>query len=387
MVLAGLLAFASRARAADPDDEQPVVGGKQPEKAGFALTTPSGGYALRVGLQAAFKAEPKFRDGTSQDRTPIVSTRPVIAGSLLRPWITFLAAAELADNPPYLLYTYLDVRPVSAFGLRVGQQDTPFSRHENFGLYRVLLPETGPVPGYFWSGRDKGVTAYGSIVDRLDYYAGFYGGSPLRQYTTIAGNYVVEARLTANPMGKMGDAEYAYALGDTPLPTRVSFTLQGYTGKIQSATENFDPSSFQDTAMPSGVTTKQWTGGADFFLQSSRVTFLTEGYARRTIPTDGSASYTSVGAWAQLGVLILPRWLDVAVRGGWTDPSTSLSNDRFLGADGQVACYVKAPTLILKLRYAYADQQTPGMTALGPVKLPATAGTTQLITLQSNLMF
>jgi hypothetical protein len=49
--------------------------------------------------------------------------------------------------------------------------------------------------------------------------------------------------------------------------------------------------------------------------------------------------------------------------------------------------YVRAPTLILKLRYAYADQQTPGMTALGSVKLPGTAGRTQLITFQANLAF
>jgi len=386
LLLAAVLACASRALAADSNDTQPVAGAYDPGR-GFAVGPADGSYGLRIGLQAAYKAEPKFLDGKSQDRTPILSTRPVVAGWLLRPWITFLTAAELAANPPYLLYTYLDVRPWSAFGVRVGQQDTPFSRHENFGLYRVLFPETGPVAGYFWSGRDKGVTAYGSVADRFDCYAGFYGGSPLRQYTTIAGNYVVEARLTANPMGKMGDAEFAYAVGDTPLPTRVSFTLQGFTGKIQSATENFDPSSFQYTAMPSGVTTTQWTGGADFFLQSNRIMFLTEGYARRTTPSDGSANYTSVGAWAQLSVLVFRKLLDVAVLGAWADPSTSLSNDRFLAGEGQVACYVKAPTLILKLRYAYADQETPGMTALGAVKLPGTAGTTQLITLQVNLAF
>jgi len=48
---------------------------------------------------------------------------------------------------------------------------------------------------------------------------------------------------------------------------------------------------------------------------------------------------------------------------------------------------VKAPTLILKLRYAYADQQTPGTAALGAVTLPAKAGRTQLVTVQVNLDF
>lgn len=382
------LVWAANARAeGDPAQSvQAVVGGYDPGH-GFVFGAPGGDDTLRVGLQAAYRVEPTFLDGKSQDRTAILSARPSVGGSFVRPWITFLTTAELADNPPYLLYSYLDVKPISAFGVRVGQQDTPFSRHENFGLYRVLFPETGPVAGYFWSGRDKGVTAYGSLPVGLDYYAGLYAGSPLRQYTTIAGNYVIEGRVTANPMGKMGDAEFAYVLGDSPLPTRISFTLQGYGGKIQSSTQNFDPDSFLFTNTATGMTTTEKTGGADVFLQSSRVMVLAEGYVRRTTPSDGSASYTSLGAWGQVSVLLVRRWLDFAVQGGWTNPSTSLSNDRFLGGEGQVTYYVKAPTLILKLRYAYADQQTPGTTALGSVTLPGTAGRTQLITLQVNLDF
>jgi hypothetical protein len=386
LALASVLAYAPRALAAEAGEAQQLSGGDEPGK-GFVVKAPDDNFKLRVGLQAAYRIEPKFLDGKSQDRTAILSARPAIAGSLVRPWITFLTSAELADNPPYLLYTWLDVRPVSQFGVRVGQQDTPFSRHENFGLYRVIFPETGPVAGYFWSGRDKGLTAYGSIADRLDYYAGLYGGSPLRQFTTIAGNYVAEGRVTVNPMGKMGDAEFAYVLGDNPLPTRVSFTVQGYVGKLQSATENFDPNTFLLKPTATGMTTMHKTGGADFFLQSSRVMFLTEGYVRRTAPPGGAPSYTSIGAWGQVSVLLVPKWLDVAAQAGWTNPSTSLSNDRLLGGQGQLTYYVKAPTLILKLRYALLDQQTPGMAALGVVALPATAGRTQVITLQVNVVF
>jgi hypothetical protein len=379
-------AGASAAEVDEPPAAQPVLGGYQPGK-GFAFRSPDGDYELRVGLQTAFRIEPKFLDGKSQDRTAILSARPSLGGSVVRPWITFLTTAELADNPPYLLYAYLDARPIHELGVRFGQQDTPFSRHENFGLYRIIFPETGPVAGYFWSGRDKGVTVYGSLADRLDYYAGLYGGSPLRQFTTIAGNYVAVGRITVNPQGKMGDAEYAYVLGDAPAPWRVSFTLQGYIGKIQSATQNFDPNTFLFTNMASGTTVEHKTAGADIFLQSGRVMFLTEGYLQRTDPLDGSPTYTSLGAWAQLSVLLIRKRLDAAVQGDWADASTSLSNDRFLAGEGQVTYYVRAPTLILKLRYAYADQQTPGMTALGSVKLPGTAGRTQLITFQANLAF
>lgn len=366
-------------------ESTPTTAGYEPGE-GFVLGSPDGSYRLRVGLRAAYKIEPHFVDGVSQDRNSIISTRPSLGGSVVRPWITFLMTAELAQNPPFLLYSYLDFRPLSAFGLRVGQQDTPYSRHENFGLYRILFPETGPVSNYFWTGRDKGITAYGTLGgERLDYYAGGYAGSPLQQYTDIVGNYVAEGRITVNPMGKIGDAEFAYVLGDAPAPTRISFTLEGYFGKVQTGTQNFDPDTFQFNTTPSGMSTRQRAAGADVFFQSSRLHVFTEGYLRRTYPPSGAPSYLSLGIWGQVGVLLLPRHLDVAVSGSWADPSTSLSGDRLLGGEGQFAYYISAPTLILKLRYAYFDQQTPGMAALGPVSLPATVGRTQVITLQLNL--
>jgi hypothetical protein len=385
-IVVGASVAASRPAAAAMES-RPVTAGYEPGE-GFILGSADGSYRLRIGLRAAYKFEPHWLDGVSQDRNSIVSTRPSLGGSVVRPWITFLMTAELARNPPFLLYSYLDFRPLTAFGLRVGQQDTPYSRHENFGLYRILFPETGPVSNYFWTGRDKGITAYGSLGgDRLDYYAGVYAGSPLQQYTDIVGNYVAEGRITVNPMGKVGDAEFAYVLGDAPAPTRISFTLEGYFGKVQTATQNFDPDIFQFTTTASGMTTRQRAAGADVFFQSSRLHAFVEGYLRRTFPENGGPSYLSLGAWGQVGVLLVPGHLDVAVSGSWADPSTSLSSDRLLGGEGQLAYYISAPTLILKLRYAYFDQQTPGMAALGPVPLPATAGRQQVVTLQINLSF
>jgi hypothetical protein len=386
IVLSGLVIATPRPTWAQAGEAHPAIATFGPGE-GFVLKSRDDNYRLRVGVQAVYRSEPRYVDGKSQDRTAIYSARPSLAGSVVRPWIAFLMTAELAANPPYLLYAYIDARPIKELGVRFGQQDTPFSRHENYGLYRVLFPETGPVSDYFWSGRDKGITVYGSFADRLDYFAGFFGGSPLRQFTTIAGNYEVQGRVTVNPMGKMSDAEFAYAVGDGPVPTRISFTLQGYGGRIQSATENFDTNSFLLTPVASGMTTMQETGGADVFLQSSRVVFLSEVFLRSTSPSDASSRYTSVGAWGQVGVLLYRRVLDAAASVGWTNPSTSLSHDRLLGGEGQVVYYVAAPTLILKLRYAYFDQQTPGSTALETVTLPAMAGTTQLITLQANLNF
>ena len=157
------------------------------------ISSPDGQSTLRVGLDAIYKFEPRTLNGDWQNRDAIYAARPFLGGTVFRPWIRFLTEVELAQNPPYLLYSWLEVQPRPEIGFRIGQQDTPISRHENFGVMRTLLPETDVVAEYFWTGRDKGVTVFGALGnDRVDYYAGVYGGSPLRQFTTLAGNYVVE---------------------------------------------------------------------------------------------------------------------------------------------------------------------------------------------------
>ncbi len=217
VVLWVLVAPPATARADDSDD-------------GFYVSSPDGANRLRVGLNAIYRFEPRYRNGSSQDRDAIYVARPYLSGNIFRSWIRFLTEFELAQNPPYLLYSYLEVSPRSYLRFKIGQQDSPISRHENFGVMKVLFPDTDLVAGYFWPGRDKGVTAFGTLgPDQVDYYVGVYGGSPLRQYTTIAGNYVVAGRLTVNPMGKTGDTEFAYALADEPLPRGSRSRCRGTT--------------------------------------------------------------------------------------------------------------------------------------------------------------
>ena len=356
-----------------------------PAAEGFFIASPDGQDRLRVGLNAIYKLEPRTLNGDWQNRDAIYAVRPFVSGTVIRQWIRFLTEAELAQNPPYLLYSYLELRPRAEIGFRIGQQDTPISRHENFGVMRTLLPETDVVAEYFWTGRDKGITAFGALADeRVDYYAGVYGGSPLRQFTTLAGNYVLEARATVNPMGRMPESEFAYALAGAPSDTRVSFTLQGYYGKVEDATENFNPNTFNFQPAATGMTDRKGAGGADVWLLAGPVSAYAEAYWRRTDPA-GAAAYQSVGAWGQVGVRILPGRLDAAVRTSWANPSTALVGDRFLGGEAQLACYVAAPRLIVKLRYGISDQRSPGSAALGAVTLPAVAGRTQVGTLQVNL--
>ena len=361
-----------------------LIGGYGPAD-GFFVASPDGENRLRAGLNAIYKLEPRTLNGEWQNRDAIYAARPFLSGTVFRRWIRFLTEAELAQNPPYLLYSYLEVRPRAEIGVRIGQQDTLISRHENFGVMQALFPETDVVAEYFWTGRDKGITVFGALADeRVDYYAGIYGGSPLRQFTTLAGNYVLEARATVNPMGRMPESEFAYALADAQAAPRVSFTLQGYYGKVEDATENFNPNTFNFQPMATGMTDREGAGGLDVWVLAGPVSAFSEAYWRRTDPAAGPA-YQSIGAWGQIGLRVLPRQLDAAIRASWANPSTALGGDRFLGGEIQVAWYVAAPALIVKLRYGVSDQRSPGSAALGAVTLPAAVGRTQVGTLQVNL--
>lgn len=359
------------------------AGAEENATAGFVLRSDDGESRLRIGLEAAYQFQPVVRNGESQSRASISMVRPVLEGSIHREWIRFLTSFELASNPPYLLDSYVHLAPWKEATLRVGQQKTGISRHESHGPQQLLFPEVSTVADYFWTGRDKGATFLGTLGDdSLDYFFGLYGGSPLRQFATIPGDYAVTGRLTANPQGKMAETEYPY-MEQTSIPTKVSFTLQGYASRSESATENFDPTTFRFEVARTGIRTKQIAGGADVYLQSRTFALFGEAYVRRS-STDAGPQSTSVGVWAQAGVLLVEDLVDAGVRFNWLDPSHSITNDNFYSAEGELSLHVQRSSVIVRARYGYGRQNGDAATAAA-VSLPATPGNTHVVTLQLNL--
>ncbi len=360
---------------------------------GFSIKTIDGEdtFKLRIGLQSAYRFEPYWRDGDAQNRKTFFVLRPFMEGYVFRDWIRFWTSFEFAANPPYLLDSYIEFMPRPEIGFRIGQMWTPYSRHEYFGPQQILFPEWAIVADYFWSGRDKGITMLGVLGDDalIEYWAGVYSGTPLRQFTAIDGNYVVEGRVTVNPMGPTAANEALYITSEEPVPFRPSFTLQGYLGNVQSAVENFNPTSFRFDVTPSGETRKLATGGFDVWLQGEYFTFLVEGNLRRDNPERGE-THNELGIWGQLGVMVVRRTVDVSVRGNFLNPSNHLSDDLFYSVEGNVGYYpFHNQNLVAKLRYGYGHQQTPAADDpdLEGVQLAAPTGDNQLLTLQLGLAF
>lgn len=358
---------------------------------GFVLRSSDEAFKLRVGLQSALRGQVRI-DGKAQVVSPFMTLRPILEGSIYKKWIRYWTSLELASNPVYLLDSYVEIQPLDAIGVRLGQQWTPFSRHEAIsGPHQLLMPEWDVVSDYFWTGRDKGATIFGSFADqKIDYSVGAYLGNPLRQFTTIRGNYMFLARLSVSPNGPVG-SEYAYADdADTPAPFRWAFAVNGATSKVTPATENFNPSTFKFDVVPTNVTNINQTLGADFFVQSPRVVALAEGYVRRTDPNSTGADYTSIGGFVQAGVLVYERKVDVAARFSWADVNIDADHDNGFGIEAASSWYLHAPNVVFKLRYGYGSQMTPpdgSTTSSGAAPLILSPGRLHVMTVQVNTAF
>ncbi len=380
-------AAAAEAPAPAETDDEGLEAGWDPD-AGFILASADRDYLLRVGFQSGIKAELLVEDGDSQNRSGFFVLRPILAGNVAKPWIRYWFSMELSANPPFVLDAFAEIQPLDVIGVRVGQQYTPFSRHEYYGPQQILFPEWSPVANYFWSGRDKGLLVLGFLGDHvLEYYLGIFSGTPLRQFTNIDGNYEAQARVTVSPLGETAVTEFPYIVprGEALPPFRISFTANGYYGKIRRGVENFNPSTFSFEVTPSDTSNRGGTFGADVFVQGGRFVAFGEGYVRHLDPSTGSG-WTSSGAWGQVGVLLVPRWLDVGLRAHFVEPSRDVSNDRFRAIEGQLAVYIDAPRVVLKTRYAYGHQQAPPVDP-APAALVTSTGDNHLATLQLNLCF
>ncbi len=354
---------------------------------GFRLKSADGSYLLRIALQVGFKFEPAWTNGDGDVRGAFGFVRPIFRGNFYKPWFGYRVSLELAHGAPYLLDTYFDVERWKFFGFRFGQQGTPVGRHENFGPTQIFFPDFNGVASYFWSGRERGLTAFGSAGDGIfDYYAGLYGGSPLRESLDAPQTFLAEARATVSPLGPVNANELPFTPEGGSLPFRVSFTAQGYHGKLQSTVENYNPTQSILTPMQTLKSQLMTSLGGDLWLQGGPLIVFGEFYWRSLKSADTNL-FGSLGAWGQVLVNAYRNIIGVGARVSWLNPNTALAHDQAFELEEQVAWFIHAPELVLKLRHSWIDQHSPDPAALGSFILPFPTGNSQLFTLQLSMGF
>jgi hypothetical protein len=341
---------------------------------------------MGFGLIAGLRFEPIWREGERELSGVLAFVQPKIEGHLYRRWLTYTLTMELARGDAYLRDANVGVAPWEELGARFGKQGTPLSRHEAFSQAQIFFPEYARVAGYFWSGRQKGLTLFGSAFEaRLDYFLGVYGSAPLRDPLNHPEDYFAELRISASPLGPINENEFPFTPEGGALPTRVSFTLQGYHGNIDTSLADRHPSRDLVTPQLGDASPQATTVGGDLWLQSGSLIVFGEYFGRRVADDGEVAGYYSQGWWGQAIVDVYRHVIGAGVRIDYLDPRLDLDDDRALGIEGQLAWFIHAPELVLKARYGYLRQDSPQPTALAEFELPFAVGTSHLFTLQLTL--
>ncbi|MBX5480660.1 MAG: hypothetical protein IRZ16_02250 [Myxococcaceae bacterium] len=388
-----LLVALSCSTAGAKEAAPPPTNGFTPGK-GFRLVSDDGNWSLRVGLQAGYRLQTLITPSTEGEaRQPTGSffvVRPRVDGTLFKEWIRFWTSFEFASNPPFLLDSFVEAQPVPYFGVRLGQFWSVTSWHEQLGPQELVFPDWAFVAEYFWLGRDKGIQFFGNLPEgTFRYELSLTGGSPLRQFQTIPGNFVVQGAVRFYPLGKLEDTtEFPYMMIADRVPTRLGISVSGWAAKLQETESNFNPTRGQFKAVPTGVRHREQGGEADVLFQTGPVNLYAEGWLKRTdpVPTDARSAFLATGVWAQGSFVVIPKVLDVALQAGWLEPNFDVDSDNFIYGQAQVGFYVYKNNVNMRARYLIGHQDSPGTPAV-EATLPATPGWNHVITLQWNVYF
>ena len=355
---------------AAPPPENEAARGLRP---GHRLRDPvsdDAAYRLRVGLQAATSSSPSIRTATTRTATPFFVLRPILAGNFFKEWIHFWTSFEFASNPPYLLDSYVEIARSKSSGCASASSGRRFDRHEYFGPQEILFPEWAPVSEYFWTGRDKGVTAMGTIAGQLEYWAGVYSGTPLRQFNALPGNYVLEGRVTWSPMGPVGaDRVPVHRVRRAAAVPRVG-DAAGLQRQDPERDRELQPVDVPlrgdgDRARRPRTAPAAPTSGSRARASSSspRRSSATRAPDRRVV---------HVGRRLGPGGRDAPRsqtWTSRRASTGSTPAPISATTSSIRSRGSSPGTSSHSQTWSLKLRYAYGHQNSPGMAALGSVPL------------------
>jgi phosphate-selective porin OprO/OprP len=206
------------------------------------------------------------------------------------------------------------------FMVRAGQGKTPFGRQSIASTASDMFADRSFVSTQFCSIRDVGVTATGqfgpsAVKDLVEYSVGLFNGEGRSKYDNADGHYQTDVRLVISPWGSAGYDEANPEGASTP-KLSLGFDCEHNDHRLK------DPKSHDYT---SG--TYYRTYGYDLLFKYRWFTAYGEYFDRRTTDIKDEST-VATGFNAQLGLLLIPRRLEVFV-GRWSyDPSRDKLFDR-----------------------------------------------------------
>ncbi|MBK7773471.1 MAG: hypothetical protein IPI43_04955 [Sandaracinaceae bacterium] len=346
--------LAAQATATDAEVDTSGV----PEPAADEATTPR--VEFRDGLRitagphsVAFRVLSQFRFVHTREDAQHASTfqltmlRPSVRGSFFDGLVGVFIQPELAGDHGRILDAELTLNLHPAFSVTVGQFITPASRAFMTPVPVLMFPDFSVVSVAFREGRDVGGMVRGSFAGgRLAYYVALVNGNGINVPANSGAGLTLVSRVEVMPLGAVPYDTTQTLSGHAPV--RFSLAAGSYVDLV-----------------PDGDAV---VGGDATFVAGPFI-LLAEAY----LGWQEGRSTQRRGAYAQVGVTIVPDRLQLGLRASVLDPNADLGNDYQRSIEGLVALYALGNHAKLNLRYTFTDLGSASTLAPAPSSHALTA--------------
>jgi hypothetical protein len=262
-------------------------------------------------------------DGSSTSFS-LHAAKLIFHGHVFHPSLTYHFQLNAGEGKVVAENIYLRWDPDRALALLAGQIEVPFNRqHITLEAYQELI-DRSIVDQRFTLQRDIGAALYaGDRGHRVEATLGVWNGSR-QDAPNDDKTYMGTLRLAYNPFGPILYREADLDHSRRPLLSLAAAGAYNPARIITDPTGKTDPITWRHVAQAVGEVTLRYRG----------ISLSTEAHVRH-LDVDGGASKLDFGLFAQAGVFVLPRHLEVAARfssiHGKLQP-TDVSRELTLGA-------------------------------------------------------
>ncbi|UQA61911.1 hypothetical protein [Polyangium aurulentum] len=368
--LALCLSISLPAAGASPEDAAKKDAGKEGLRFhasladGLGFKTAKNEFAVDAGVLSQIRFDltwngPRF----VEDGFNVLMARPYLKARAFDDQVRFFVQPELGTTSPKLLDLEVSWQPVPAFGIKVGQFLTPFSRAFFTPVPLLQFQDFSRVNEKFRAGRDTGAMMYGAPAGGIfEYYAGAFNGNGIDRGGNDDTSIMGIGRIAVNPLHPVPYDETPSLRGAVPF--RFAIGLNGIADRAHPTKQQTNTATGATETVPLPPETRLTLGG-DITVQWDRLTFLGEGYLRRVYVDGGSVSKGG-GLYGQAGFFVVPKHFEVAARVGWMDPDTAKPNDEEHSVEGLLNGYVVGNHLKMGLRYMMLHIDAPNDPAFKP---------------------
>ena len=296
----------------DPEGNDPALYGDPNLREGFSMRR------VRLGLGGTWKNKLHFRvSGGWDNRYDATGQQPAAGLNLQDAWFA--------------------VTPMKELGLRIGLSRVPHGRQTGTSSARLLMPERAVASEYMGGAREPGLTVFGALGPAD------HGVIPPKafQYAVSVSNGTSDWTGDADPKPRLG-GRLSIDLFEPWDPAESDWDLPGFALSIGGgANYNWGlEANTLSAAVDVGVRVWRFSLAGEVMYSQSSPTFDTEGIPELLAETP------RLGWYGQLGFIVVPEWVELAVRVDSYDDHTGLTDggDRldvwgganFLMLDGRI---------------------------------------------------